>query len=281
MVKKITGIVGALFSIAIIVGHTLTTQAAAAPLLGVVTSTPQTFKQATLLTPNINTCYLVWGNSISGHCQILSGSQLIVEIGEPGQGTVPSLSNIAAGSADTWLKSLATSLQGTATHSLLAFDAEANQQDPAVVPSQYIAAFDHVATIMGPKVSMVYQVAQDQSYTKTVRSLWPGAAYVNYMAIDGYYGQVASGDWTYQTVFGNTISQLEALSNDPVEITEAGVPATGEPAGDTQASLITNMLNGARAQSHVVGIEYFDQDTWSIDNNSAALANYKAGIQGW
>jgi hypothetical protein len=257
--------------------------ASTTPLLGVITSTPQTFEAATGLVPNINTCYLVWGNPISGHCRILSGSQLLVEIGEPGQGDVPSLAAIAAGDADSWLDSLASSLAALPSQAAVSFDAEANQQYPAVVPSQYIAAFDHVAAIMHSySLLTFYQVAQDQWYTVPVSTLWPGASYVDYTAIDGYYGQLAYGDdWTYQTVFGNTIDQLQALSSDPTEITEAGVPADVPPEDGTQASLITQMLAGAAAQPGVAGIMYFDQDTWDIDANAQALANYAAGIAGW
>lgn len=258
-------------------------KASTTPLLGVITGTPQTFESATGLVPNINTCYLVWGNPISGHCRIISGSQLLVEIGEPGQGSVPSLPDIAAGDADSWLDSLGASLGALSPQAAVSFDAEANQADPAVVPSQYIAAFDHVATIMQSyNLLTFYQVAQDQSYTVPVSTLWPGAAYVDYTAIDGYYGQVPTADdWTYQTVFGNTIDQLQALSSDPTEITEAGVPADVPAADGTQASLITQMLAGAQAQPGVAGIMYFDQYTWDIDNNPQALANYAAGIAGW
>jgi hypothetical protein len=272
---------------AAVLGLALTTgtaaEASTTPLLGVITGTPQTFESATGLVPNINTCYLVWGNPISGHCRIISGSQLLVEIGEPGQGDVPSLPDIAAGDADSWLDSLASSLEALPLQAAVSFDAEANQAYPAVVPSQYIAAFDHVASIMHSyDLLSFYQVAQDQSYTVPVSTLWPGAAYVDYTAIDGYYGQVASADdWTYQTVFGNTIDELQALSSDPTEITEAGVPADVPSSDGTQASLITQMLAGAQAQPGVAGIMYFDQYTWDIDANSQALANYQAGIAGW
>ncbi len=57
---------------------------------------------------------------------------------------------------------------------------------------------------------------------------WPGASYVNWVGIDGYY---LKPSWKFAPLFGPTIAAVRKLTLDPILVAETGaVPAAGQPA---------------------------------------------------
>ncbi len=69
-----------------------------------------------------------------------------------------------------------------------------------------------------------------------LRSYWPGAAYVNWVGLDGYYDLPLSN---FRNVFVRTIRVVRQFTHDPVLISESAI---GQRAG--QARKIPNLLRG-------------------------------------
>jgi hypothetical protein len=104
---------------------------------------------------------------------------------------------------------------------------------------------------------------------------WPGASYVNWVGIDGYFYYKSE---SFGTLFGQTISAIRHFTRDPVLITEtAAAPAAG------QAAKIQELFAGARSAG-MLGVVWFDDGgyrDWVIDNDPAALAAFGQAAQGF
>ena len=112
--------------------------------------------------------------------------------------------------------------------------------------------------------------------TGPIHSWWPGAAYVTWVGIDGYYYR--SSD-TFASVFGKTIAQARVLTHKPVLLSETAVgPAAG------QAAKIGNLFAGMR-QYQTLGLVWFDiaqndgvyHQDWRIENSREAQAAFRRG----
>jgi hypothetical protein len=108
---------------------------------------------------------------------------------------------------------------------------------------------------------------------------WPGAGYVDWVGISGYWTGSTLGADDWSSLFGPTEEKVAALTADPVVITE-----TGAEQGPQKAGWVTAMLAGLGADPRVIGMVYFDYGTaqgkradWTLQDDPAALAAYRAG----
>ena len=88
----------------------------------------------------------------------------------------------------------------------------------------FVAAWRHIVSLFrgqgADNVTWLWTINQDLSSTGPLASWWPGARYVTWVGIDGYYYRPSS---TFTTVFGETIAQVRAFTRKPVLLSEAGV----------------------------------------------------------
>jgi hypothetical protein len=111
-----------------------------------------------------------------------------------------------------------------------------------------------------------------------LRDWWPGARYVNWIGVDGYYFTRAS---TFRSVIGNTVRSIRRFTRKPVLLSEVGI---GPRAG--QAAKIPGLFAGIR-RNHLLGLIYFDvnqhqglyHQNWQLDDNPAAVAAFRAGVR--
>jgi len=200
-----------------------------------------------------------------------------------------SLTAIAAGVYDTYLKTFATSVASygakTGKAVIIGFGHEMNGfwypwGYRHVSPAVYVAAWRHIVTVFRQ------QGADNVTWLWTVNIIdashgilspgpwWPGRAYVTWVGIDGYY---LKPSWTFASLFGPTIKTVRALTLDPVLIAE-----TGAPAGTGQPAKIANLFAGIRAYG-LLGCVWFDargtQD-WRLAG-LAALAAFGSATQAY
>ena len=100
---------------------------------------------------------------------------------------------------------------------------------------------------------------------------WPGADYVTWVGIDGYYFHAGQ---TFFSLFGSTIVDIRQVTNDPVIIAETGAASV---AG--KAAKIADLFQGVKA-SDMLGFVWFDaigNENWRIDNSASAVAAYRKG----
>jgi hypothetical protein len=191
-----------------------------------------------------------------------------------------SLSAIADGSQDGYLVSYADEVREFGKPVIASFGHEMNGNwypwgYGHVTPSTFIAAWRHVVTVFRQQGAgnvtwlwTVNAIADRPSQISHPALWWPGSDYVTWVGLDGYF--FAAGE-TFTGVFGQTISEVRALTHKPVLISETGAsPASG------QAAMITDLFRGVIANG-LLGVVLFDapgRADWLIDNDPAAITAF-------
>lgn len=155
-------------------------------------------------------------------------------------------------------------------------------------PSDFAPAWKHIRQIFteegATNVKFVWCVNNDSvpaSSANAISAYWPGDAYVDYVAIDGY--NFGTGDsWStwrsFSSVFGSAYSAVTALSDKPVIVTEMGCSTTG---GD-KAAWIADMFRVLPVSfPRIEGIVWFNADKerdWRIESSASSLEAFTSGL---
>ena len=149
--------------------------------------------------------------------------------------TDASVSAIASGTYDAYLRSYADSVTDFGHAVVIGFGHEMNASWYSwgykhVPAATFVAAWRHIVTLFrgegADNVTWLWTLEADQAGTGPVASWWPGAQYVTWVGIDGYYYR--SSD-TFASVFGQTIDQVRAFTSKPVLLSETAVGPDGRP----------------------------------------------------
>ena len=202
--------------------------------------------------------------------------------------TYASVPGIAAGDYDAYLSSYAVSVRNFGHAVVIGFGHEMNGPWYSwgyghVAPATFIAAWRHIVTLFrnqgADNVTWLWTVNQDRYNTGPVASWWPGAAYVTWVGIDGYYFRPSD---TFGKVFGRTIDQVRAFTDKPVLLSETAV---GPDSG--QFVKIGDLFSGMH-QYNTLGLVWFDKaqdqgvlhQDWRIENSPTAEAAFRLGVSG-
>jgi Glycosyl hydrolase family 26 len=194
--------------------------------------------------------------------------------------TYVSVSEIAAGGYDHYLRSFANSIRKFGYPVVIGFGHEMNAPwyswgYGSVPPSTFVAAWRHIVTLFrgqgADNVTWLWTLQADEAGTGPIASWWPGARYVTWVGIDGYYYRPSDN---FATVFGKTIAQVRMFTGQPVLLSETAVG----PEAD-QAAKIPGLFAGMR-QYGTLGLVWFDiaqndgiyHQDWHIEDNPEAVA---------
>ncbi len=200
--------------------------------------------------------------------------------------TDASIAAIADGTYDDYLRSYADSVRGFAHNVVIGFGHEMNGTWYSwgyghVAPSTFVAAWRHIVTLFrdqgAENVTWVWTIQADERGTGPIASWWPGAQYVTWIGIDGYYRVPTD---TFASVFGQTINQIRTFTSEPVLLAETAV---GPEAG--QFNKIPNLFRGM-ATYKTLGLVWFDEaqhgginhQDWRIEDSPPAEVAFQAGV---
>jgi mannan endo-1,4-beta-mannosidase len=238
--------------------------------------------------PNLVSYYSGWGEEFQKEFAETAeshGATTLVQI-DP---TNISLSNIAAGIYDPYLASFADSVAAFKHEVIISFGHEMNgywyswgyRHTPA---STFIAAWRHIVTLFrqhgADNVKWLWQVNSLSPKTGPPREWWPGAQYVTWVGISGYY--FVPGD-TFYNLFDPVVYAVKQFTQDPILIAETGV---GPQAGQTRG--IDDLFAGVRMQ-HDIGLVWFDRhsyggiykgEDWRLEGNRIAIAAFRDALKG-
>jgi hypothetical protein len=199
--------------------------------------------------------------------------------------TDTSVSKIAAGGFDSYLRSFARSVRDFGHPVVIGFGHEMNADWYSwgythLPPSTLVAAWRHIVTVFrgqgASNVTWLWTLQADESGTGTIASWWPGAEYVTWVGIDGYYYQPSE---TFFSIFGQTIAQVRMFTGLPILLSEVGVGPNAD-----QARKIPELFAGMR-QYGTLGLVWFDiaqhqgtsHQDWHIEDNPAAETAFRRG----
>jgi hypothetical protein len=236
--------------------------------------------------PNLLGYYSGWAEPFdTSYAEMLykHGVYLFVQI-DPTDATI---AEIAKGTYDDYLRSYADSVQNFGHAVVIGFGHEMNGSWYSwgynhVPAPTFVAAWRHIVQLFkgegAENVTWLWTVQADEPGTGPVASWWPGAQYVTWIGIDGFYYRPSD---TFDSVFGKTIAQVRAFTGKPVLLSETAV---GPEAG--QFVKIPNLFSGMAAYK-TLGLVWFDQpqhgglyhQDWRIEDSQAAVATFRLGVR--
>jgi hypothetical protein len=145
---------------------------------------------------------------------------------------------IAAGRWDAYARSFASDARASGATVLLRFAPEMNgdwnlwSQGPGDSPADFVRAWRHLHAIFtdigAANVAWVFNPSVRYEGSTAIRRYWPGAASVDWLALDGYHWHGVLPGFTHQTaadVFAPSLAELRALdARAPFMIAETAAP---------------------------------------------------------
>jgi mannan endo-1,4-beta-mannosidase len=195
-----------------------------------------------------------------------------------------SLASIAGGAYDSYLRNYASAVRAFRCRVALSFGHEMNGfwyswGRPRTSPATFIAAWRHIYrlfvanhvhnVIWSWDPDHIWQARRGGSWAS---EWWPGAAYVDWIGIDGYQ---RPGE-TFQSIFARQLANIRSFTTKPVFIAETGVqPGTQQP------SQILGLFAAVR-RYHLTGLIWFDinrREDWRLEGHPRGLAAFHKGAE--
>jgi mannan endo-1,4-beta-mannosidase len=232
------------------------------------------FTKATGVTPNIVSYYSGWWEPFWTSFAIMATRHHAVPLVQLNP-TRTSVTAIASGYYDNYLKSYAEAIRSYRQPVILSFGHEMNGDWYSwgyqhTAPTTFVAAWRHIVKIFravgASNVTWMWTVNSvylGHDLIPDPAAWWPGRSYVNWVGIDGYFHEASA---RFASVFGPTIVDVRELTNDPILISETGAgPKTG------QAAKIGSLFAGVRSYG-LLGFVWFDaigNANYRVDNPAA------------
>ena len=258
--------------------------------LGVVTPTPtaadlRIFAETTDVEPNLDEYYIPWGFPFNRTTasEIASKGALPMISWEPFT-RATTLADIALGEQDAYINSWAHAIAAYHYKIAISFAAEMNgpweDWGPThATAAQFVSAWrkihDLFAQAGATNVTWVWTVNQINGVKAPLRPYWPGASYVNWIGIDGYWwGPDSSAGLTFSSIFKSTLTEVRQFTNGPTLIAETG----GAPGYKLTA--VNDLFYGVEHTPGMLGFVWFNVNTraadWRLQDSPTAITAYRS-----
>lgn len=201
------------------------------------------------------------------------------------------LDRITAGDFTTYETSWAKQIKAYGKPVVLRFGHEMNgswypwsAQANGNTASDYVAAWRQVRSVFNRQkvTNVTWSWSPNVPYpgSTPMASLYPGDAYVDQVALDGYnWATLQPGStWTsFWEVFSAGVQEIRAVTTKPLYVGEVGCPEDG---GD-KAAWVRDMFTALGQHPEVRGFTWFDFDKeadWRIDSSPASLDAFRTGL---
>jgi mannan endo-1,4-beta-mannosidase len=243
------------------------------------------FTTATGVRPRVVVYYSAWKSSFAGSFARTAwdhDAYVLVQLEPKGV----ALASIAAGGSDAYLRSYADAVVAFGHPVIVSFGHEMNgtwyswgygHTSPAV----FAAAWRHVVRVFraarAANVTWLWTVNTVQGASSSLSRWWPGAAWVDWTGIAGYYYRATD---TFGSVFGSTIAAIRTFSSAPLLIAETAVGTTPDRESEIDA------LFAQVSRLRLAGVVWFDEaqhagiyhQDWRLEHDRAALAAFTAAV---
>jgi Glycosyl hydrolase family 26 len=188
------------------------------------------------------------------------------------------LASIAAGRSDAYLRSYADAVIAFGHPAILSFGHEMNGTwyswgEGHTSPATFVAAWRHVVRVFraagAGNVTWLWTVNSTEGASRALRQWWPGAAWVDWTGVDGYYYQPTD---TFGSLLGSTVTDIRGFSSAPLLIAETAVGTTAN-----RESQIDGLFAGVRDE-RLAGVVWFDEaqhaglyhQDWRLEDDAGA-----------
>jgi mannan endo-1,4-beta-mannosidase len=244
----------------------------------------QAFTAVTGVRPGVVVYYSGWREPFQARFAEMAASHHAVPLVQIDPTRV-SLTSIASGQYDPYLRSYAAAVRAFGGRVIISFGHEMNGHWYSwgyrhTSAAAFVAAWRHIVTVFrqqdADNVTWLWavNVIDAKRGIPSPARWWPGSSYVTWVGIDGYY---LKPSWTFASLFGPTIRAVRALTLAPILISEtSATPAAGKPAK------IADLFAGIRAYG-LLGFVWFNvnkNEDWTI-SDPAASAAFRRGAQAY
>lgn len=192
----------------------------------------------------------------------------------------PTMADIARGVYDSYLTSIGAAIKAGGQLTYVTFAHEQNGTwypwgIQAVSPQQWIQTWQHVCDVIraaaGGLAKMVW--APNNNDVGPVTPYWPGAAYVDVPAFDGYL-HGTTPEQTYASFIKPTVDEIRTLAgNVPVWNAETGVSS-----GADRITRYPQFIADMHADN-LLGFSQFNEGDWAL--STAEIAAVTAAVNAW
>lgn len=151
-------------------------------------------------------------------------------------------------------------------------------------PAQFVAAWRHVHELFlragATNVQWVWSPNVEAPGTTSIRRLYPGDRFVDWVGLDGFNWGASRGGTHWQSfaeIFGPTLAAIRRLTSKPVVLAEV---ASAE-SGGSKARWIDGFFRGLRTNPQIRAFVWFDfakEADWRLDSSPAARAAFARGL---
>jgi mannan endo-1,4-beta-mannosidase len=267
--------------------------------LGVDVAGPLSYRPVAAFTktagasPDVAGYATTWGKPFAAsfaRTLVRHGMIPLVQI-DPAGVALPATAN---GDDDAYLRAYAVSVRNFVQPIVISFGQDMNapghSRDYGHAPARAFAgawqhfvfkAWRHIVTLFRDQgarnVIWMWAISADRPGTSPAAAWWPGAAYVTWVTVDGYFTRPSD---TFANVFGRTIDQVQSLALRPILVSVTSVA----PAADLSTK-IPDIFSGLRryplrgliwAARDQRPKNHYTSDT--IDGSSAATTAFRRGV---
>lgn len=200
--------------------------------------------------------------------------------------TFASVPAIADGDYDGYLRLYADSVRDFGHQVVIGFGHEMNAPYYSwgyghVAPSTFVAAWQHIVSLFrgegADNVTWLWTIEVDSKGTGPLAAWWPGASYVTWIGVDGYYNSPSD---TFAAIFAPTITQVRTFTSKPVLLSETAVTHRAN-----QYANIGNLFEGMNKYK-TLGLVWFDKDQtsqpehqdWRLEGDPPGEAAFRLGV---
>ena len=142
-----------------------------------------------------------------------------------------SLAAIASGGYDSYLRTYADAVAAYQGAVIIGFGQEMNEYRHSwgylrTKPTVFVQAWRHIVNVFrsqnADNVTWIWTIGKSSATAGLLRDWWPGAQYVTWVGIDGYYELSAS---VHKSAFAGTIDGVRRITGDPVLLFRGGPSA--------------------------------------------------------
>ncbi|MGH3263966.1 MAG: glycoside hydrolase family 26 protein [Trebonia sp.] len=243
------------------------------------------FARATAIQPKVVAYYSSWNSPFDtsfAQSAWAHHAYALVQL-QPNDVTLTSIAN---GASDAYLRSYARAVVAFGHPVILSFGHEMNGDwyswgNGHASPAAFVAAWRHIVRLFraagASNATWLWTVNSIAGASNALRQWWPGSAWVDWTGIDGYFYGAAD---TFGTVLGPTIADIRSFSDAPLLIAETAVGTTKD-----RDSQIDGLLAGVR-DAHLAGLIWFDvaqhdglyHQDWRLEDDADALAAFTKAV---
>jgi len=204
-----------------------------------------------------------------------------------------SLASIADGEYDSYITQFAEAAKAVGQPIMLRFAHEMNgdwssycECNSGNQPGDFVRAWRHVYDIFqavgATNVEWIWSPNAEDPGDPSLKSLYPGDSYVDWVGIDGY-SYPLQGCETPAQIFGATVSDVRSFTSKPIMFAEVGISA----ACSDKPELISDLFSWLETQPEVQSFTWWqrvddspgDDNDYTVNSDASSLSAFASGLQ--